>query len=191
MSTPRHSRGRALTRTAATSALAAVTLVAAGVASAAADTTVTPPPAPAPQVDGSLAGDPAAAGRAPADDPAGKARSAALQSALNAIVAPSSPGSAVGTVAQVRGAQGSWSGAAGWADLGAGRRAEANDQFRAASNTKPMVAVLAMQEVEAGRWRLDTRVNDVLPGLLPRGYGRVTLRQLLSHTSGIPDFDDA
>jgi CubicO group peptidase (beta-lactamase class C family) len=34
-------------------------------------------------------------------------------------------------------------------------------------------------------------VAQVLPGLLPAPYGKVTLAQLLSHTSGMPDFDEA
>ncbi|WP_219108584.1 serine hydrolase, partial [Austwickia sp. TVS 96-490-7B] len=38
------------------------------------------------------------------------------------------------------------------------------------------------------RWKLDTTVESVLPGLLPGDYGKVTLKQLLSHTSGIPEY---
>ena len=113
-----------------------------------------------------------------------------LQQALDAIVAPNIPGSAVGAVAEVRGAMGTWTSSSGWADLETGARAESTDQFRAASNTKPMVSVLALQEVEAGRWTLQTTVDEVLPGLLG-DHGTVTLAQLLSHTSGLPDFDAA
>lgn len=115
----------------------------------------------------------------------------ALQPALDAVVARNVPGSAVGAVADVRGAEGAWAGSAGWADLDAGSRAQSTDLFRGASNTKPMVSVLALQEVEAGRWSLQTPVAQVLPGLLPAPYGKVTLAQLLSHTSGMPDFDEA
>lgn len=145
----------------------------------AADRPVAPPATPT--VEGTTPGTPA---QPPFD-------TTALQPALNDVVAPNIPGSAVGAVAEVRGATGRWASSAGWADLAAGTRAEATDQFRAASNTKPMVSVLALQEVESGRWTLQTRVEDVLPGLLPAGYGGVTLAQLLSHTSGMPDFDDA
>ena len=63
----------------------------------------------------------------------------------------------------------------------------ASDRFRVASNTKPMVATLVMQEVEKGTWTLDTPVEDVLPGVMPAG---VTIEQLLSHRSGAPTATD-
>lgn len=58
---------------------------------------------------------------------------------------------------------------------------------RAASVTKPIVATLILQGVDDGRWTLDTKVNNITPGLLP-GHDDVTLRMLLSHTSGLPDY---
>ncbi|OLT35295.1 hypothetical protein BJF82_00540 [Kytococcus sp. CUA-901] len=54
----------------------------------------------------------------------------------------------------------------------------------ATSISKMMVATAALQEVHAKRWTLRTTIDDVLPGLWP-GWGRVTLQQLLSHTSGM------
>lgn len=79
----------------------------------------------------------------------------------------------------------------GWA---AGDRRVWTDQparttsaFRAASNTKMMIATLAMQEVQRGTWTLQTTVGDVYPGLLPAPYDQVTIEQLLSHRSGMPD----
>ena len=48
-----------------------------------------------------------------------------------------------------------------------------------------MVATAALQEVQAKRSTLRTTIDNVLPGLWP-GRGRVTLQQLLSHTSGMP-----
>ena len=94
---------------------------------------------------------------------------------------------AVGAVGYSRGARGrAWSGAAGVRTIDGAQPARAGDTARVASVTKAMVATLAMQEVDRGRWTLDTSVGDVLPGLLP-GHDEVTLEQLLSHRSGLPD----
>ena len=49
-----------------------------------------------------------------------------------------------------------------------------------------MVATLVMQEVQRGNWELDMPVAKVMPGLFPK-HQKVTFRQLLSHTSGIPN----
>lgn len=74
---------------------------------------------------------------------------------------------------------------------GTGRRdgghpVTADAQFRVASITKMFLATVVMQLVEEGRLGLDTPVADHLPGYaLARG---VTIRQLLNHTSGAPDF---
>jgi D-alanyl-D-alanine carboxypeptidase len=111
-------------------------------------------------------------------DPAG------LQEALDAVTA----GEGVGAVAQVVGAKAQWSSASGVRRLAGGQpAARAQDRARVASVTKSMVATLALQEVQRGRWRLSTTVDDVLPGLLP-GHGDITVAQLLSHRSGAPDY---
>ncbi len=109
---------------------------------------------------------------------------AGLQTALDDLTA----GYGVGAVAQVVGQGERWSSASGVRRL-SGRQpaARPTDRVRVASVTKSMVATLALQEVERGRWKLTTRVDDVLPGLLP-GHGDVTLEQLLSHRSGLPDY---
>jgi D-alanyl-D-alanine carboxypeptidase len=59
-------------------------------------------------------------------------------------------------------------------------------QFRVASITKMFVAAVVMQLVEEGRLDLDARAGTVAPGL-PVGGDR-TIRQLLNHTSGLPDY---
>ncbi|WP_285107458.1 serine hydrolase domain-containing protein [Promicromonospora sp. MEB111] len=90
---------------------------------------------------------------------------------------------AVAVTARVETPDLTWSGADGVRELGGHAPARADDPFRVASNTKPMIATLVMQEIEKGTWTLDTSVEDVLPGALPRD---VTIEQLLSHTSGAP-----
>lgn len=93
---------------------------------------------------------------------------------------------AVGLVVRTHGTHGDWSGSSGLREEGTRRAARPQDHFRAGSITKTMVSTLVMQQVERGRWTIKTRVGDVLPGLLP-GHDDVTLEQLLSHRSGIPE----
>ncbi|MGW6726630.1 serine hydrolase domain-containing protein [Nocardia sp. NPDC055029] len=64
-------------------------------------------------------------------------------------------------------------------------------RVRIASTTKTFVATVVMQLVSEGRAALDVAVEHYLPGVVtgPGGDGnQITLRQLLSHTSGIPDY---
>jgi CubicO group peptidase (beta-lactamase class C family) len=60
-----------------------------------------------------------------------------------------------------------------------------DSRFEIASMTKPMTAIAIMQLVEEGRVRLDGHVSDYLP-FYPRETGeRITVDQLLNHTSGL------
>lgn len=64
--------------------------------------------------------------------------------------------------------------------------------FHLASISKSFVATAALQLVEAGRLELDGSITAQLPGLRwadPRAE-RITLRQLLAHTSGVADVSD-
>ncbi|WP_329306464.1 beta-lactamase family protein [Streptomyces sp. NBC_01260] len=67
------------------------------------------------------------------------------------------------------------------------------DRFRAGSITKTFVATVVLQLAHEGRLRLSDPVERFLPGLI-RGHGndgrRITLRALLSHTSGLYDYTD-
>jgi len=58
--------------------------------------------------------------------------------------------------------------------------------FRAASQTKAFVATVVLQLVAEGRIGLDDPVSRYLPRLLADG-DRITVRQLLNHTSGLFD----
>ena len=58
--------------------------------------------------------------------------------------------------------------------------------FDIASLTKVFTATYAMQLVEAGRLELDRPVVSYLPAFDQNGKERITVRQLLSHTSGLP-----
>jgi CubicO group peptidase (beta-lactamase class C family) len=64
-----------------------------------------------------------------------------------------------------------------------------NDRFHLGSDTKAMTALLAAMLVEEGKLRWDTTVAEVFPELVEKMdpvLRRVTLVQLLSHTSGLP-----
>lgn len=65
----------------------------------------------------------------------------------------------------------------------------ARTHFRIGSITKPMVATVVLQLVDEGRLQLDDAIARYLPGVVP-GADRITVRQLLDHTSGIPSYTD-
>lgn len=59
-----------------------------------------------------------------------------------------------------------------------------------ASVTKQLTAILVMQEVEAGHLTLDGTIVSYLPSFRGDTGSQVTLRQLLQHSSGLPNPDD-
>ena len=64
-----------------------------------------------------------------------------------------------------------------------------DDAFHIGSNTKGMTALVAGTVVDQGLLSWDSTVSDVLGGTIGVGaYGSVRLSQLLSHTSGMPDY---
>jgi D-alanyl-D-alanine carboxypeptidase len=79
---------------------------------------------------------------------------------------------------------------AGVADRTTGRERRPQDRYRIASITKTFVATVVLQLEAEGRLDLDDSVEEWLPGVV-RGNGhdgrRITLRQLLNHTSGVYD----
>ncbi|MFD5186539.1 serine hydrolase domain-containing protein [Streptomyces sp. NPDC058357] len=93
-----------------------------------------------------------------------------------------------GAAAQVRDGRERWYAAAGYADTATGRERAPGDHFRGASITKTFIATVLLQLEAEGKLGLDDTVESWLPGLI-RGNGydgdRITLRQLLNHTSGI------
>ncbi|WP_257980585.1 serine hydrolase [Streptomyces sp. CB02959] len=79
----------------------------------------------------------------------------------------------------------------GTGDLSTGRPVPPGGYVRIGSNTKTYVATVVLQLVGEGRLSLDDTVDRWLPGVV-RGHGndgrRITVRQLLQHTSGLPDY---
>lgn len=75
--------------------------------------------------------------------------------------------------------------AIGWRDR-AGKRPMTTDTiFHVASNTKPIVAAAALKMAEEGRLDLDAAIGRYLPEFKTEAYREVTVRRLLSHTSGL------
>jgi D-alanyl-D-alanine carboxypeptidase len=72
-------------------------------------------------------------------------------------------------------------------DLTTQRAMTTADRFRIGSVTKTFVATVIMQLVEERKLALDDRIEKYLPGLVPNGDA-ITIRELLSHTSGLPDY---
>lgn len=61
-------------------------------------------------------------------------------------------------------------------------------KFRIGSVTKQFTAAMILQLVEAGKVRLDGKITDYLPEYRKDTGDRVTVHQLLNHTSGIPSY---
>ena len=83
--------------------------------------------------------------------------------------------------------------AAGVGNLETGEAPPLDGEVRIGSNTKTFVAVVIMQLVQEGKITLDEPIETYLPGLL-HGEGidatKITVRQLLQHTSGLPEYTD-
>ncbi|GAA3147960.1 serine hydrolase domain-containing protein [Planomonospora alba] len=125
----------------------------------------------------------AAAAADTGDDVVAAADRGALKAALGKVVKEG----AVGAQAEVRDERGRWTGRSGTARLGTGRPVPENGRFRIGSTTKPFTATVVLQLVAEGKVSLDDTVERWLPGLVPGG-SRITVRQLLNHTSGLFDY---
>ncbi|MGW0558479.1 serine hydrolase domain-containing protein [Streptomyces sp. NPDC002926] len=78
----------------------------------------------------------------------------------------------------------------GIAELGTDRPVPENGRFRISCITKPFVAVVVLQLVAEGKIDLDRSVESYLPGLLPYGE-KISIRNLLQHTSGLYNYSDS
>ncbi|WP_158892647.1 serine hydrolase domain-containing protein [Amycolatopsis anabasis] len=85
----------------------------------------------------------------------------------------------------------SWEITSGVGDLRTGRPFPPESRVRIGSNTKPFVATVVLQLVAERRVDLDAPIERYLPGVV-RGNGndgsRISVRQLLQHTSGLHDY---
>ncbi len=83
--------------------------------------------------------------------------------------------------------------AVGEGELGSGTAPPTDGEVRVGSNTKMVVATIVLQLVQEGAIALDEPVDTYLPGLVT-GDGidgtTITVRDLLQHTSGLPETAD-
>ena len=119
------------------------------------------------------------------------------QSLLDRVVARSSGyGGGVARAAQGPAGRVLWEGASGEAVRG-GPAMPADANFEIASTSKAFTAALVLRLAEEGTLDLDAPISTYLPPSYTQGllvidghdYGpELTLRQLLSHTAGLPDY---
>ncbi|MFI6404553.1 serine hydrolase domain-containing protein [Streptomyces sp. NPDC050548] len=133
----------------------------------------------------------ALAGPALAAEPAGKAGQdhTATREALRAAVQDGVPG----VTATVRDGGTTWSTTAGVGNLRTGAPRSADDRYRIGSITKAFVSTVLLQLEAEGRLSLDDTVEKWLPGVVQgngNDGGKITVRQLLNHTSGIYNYTE-
>jgi CubicO group peptidase (beta-lactamase class C family) len=74
-------------------------------------------------------------------------------------------------------------------DLRTSAKLDARTDFRLASFTKQFTAMAVMLLVHDGKLRYDEPLTEVFPDFPAYGQG-ITIRHLLTHTSGLPDYED-
>ena len=106
-----------------------------------------------------------------------------VEAALDEAVDAGAPGIAV----SIRRAEGGEFLTSGVASIESKQPIRADTRFRIASVTKSFTATIVMQLVAERKLSLDDTVQDLAPDLLAAG-GKITVRELLGHTSGLPDY---
>ncbi|MGW4102547.1 serine hydrolase domain-containing protein [Streptomyces sp. NPDC004976] len=126
---------------------------------------------------------------ASADQPATARLDAKVQRSLDGLVRGNGFPAALASVRDEKGHTRNYT--AGVGDTKSKSRVPVDGQVRIASTTKLYTATVVLQLVGEGRVGLDTPVETYLPGLV-RGEGidgrNITVRQLLQHTSGLPNY---
>lgn len=120
---------------------------------------------------------------------AGQNPSAALLARIDSVVNAqlTQSGAPAASVAVSRGGELLMARGFGYQNLETGTLASAETIFRIGSITKQFTAALIMQLVEQGRIGLDDELTKYLPDYPTQG-NRVTIRHLLTHTSGIKSY---
>ncbi|WP_425554860.1 serine hydrolase domain-containing protein [Kitasatospora putterlickiae] len=128
---------------------------------------------------------------APATTASAGPRPDVVQQRLDALVQKDGAPAALATVKGRDGRTRTYT--AGVGDVATKAKVPVDGQVRIGSNTKVFTAVVVLQLVAEGKVGLDTSVDTYLPGLV-RGDGfdgrNITVRQLLQHTSGLPEYVD-
>lgn len=127
----------------------------------------------------SLAAAPSASASTATDD-ADRALDRALQKVVDAKGGPP------GVISVVQRGTKTYVARAGVSEID-GKAPRPNESMRLASTSKAFSGAVALALVQEGKLELDDTVGELLPKL-PKAWAKVTLRQVLSHTSGIPTF---
>jgi D-alanyl-D-alanine carboxypeptidase len=114
-----------------------------------------------------------------------KVADAALDLALKGLVAME--GGPPGVIAVVQRGQHRKVHTFGVANVRTGRPMRIHDRMRIASTSKAFSGAVALSLVSEGKLSLHDTIGERLPEL-PKAWSKVTLRQLLNHTSGLPDY---
>lgn len=77
----------------------------------------------------------------------------------------------------------------GFSDVETKRLVSTRTVFNIGQLTNAFTAVAIMQLKEEGKLKLDDLIASYLP-YLPQSWGTITIRQLLTHSSGIPDYTE-
>src|ERR1700688_961017 len=102
------------------------------------------------------------------------------------LVTPHSPGVAV---LVIKGGKKLFERGYGLRDLQSAAKIDPRTNFRLASCSKQFTAMAIMLLVHDGKLRYEQKFTDIFPDF--PAYGRsITVRNLLNHTSGLPDYED-
>lgn len=116
---------------------------------------------------------------------------AAMKTRLDQVANSYTAGNAfMGTVLVVNGEQVLLDKGYGMADLEWGNPNAPDVKFRLGSLTKQFTATLVLLLQEDGKLKIEDPVSKYLPDA-PKTWEKITLANLLGHTSGIPSFTDA
>lgn len=83
-----------------------------------------------------------------------------------------------------------YSGSYGYANRSEKTMNQINTRFGIASGSKLFTAIAVCQLIEQGKLAFDTKLKDCLNIEFPNFDEQITIQQLLTHTSGIPDYFD-
>jgi D-alanyl-D-alanine carboxypeptidase len=111
---------------------------------------------------------------------------AAVQGGLERLVA--APGGPVGAIATLYRDGRTTVLRAGRADVTRPGAPRAGDHMRIASIAKAFSGAVALHLVQEGLLGVDDTIGQRLPGTMPPAWSAVTVREMLNHTSGLPDY---
>ena len=118
--------------------------------------------------------------------PSGRTTDVAVQRLLDRLV--TTPGGPVGAIVTLYRNGRLTVLRAGRADAARPGAPRLGDHMRIASISKAFSGAVALHLVQEGRLGLDDTIGRRLGGMMPRAWSKVTVREMLNHTSGLPDY---